>query len=75
MIMKLTTILGIVLIAVGALGLAYGGISFTTQEEVVDVGPIEASVEEKETIPLPPVAGGIAVLAGVGLLLVGRKNS
>jgi hypothetical protein len=73
--MKLTTILGIVLIAVGALGLAYGGISFTTQEEVVDVGPIEASVEEKETIPLPPVAGGIAVLAGVGLLLVGRKNS
>ena len=73
--MKLTTILGIILIAVGALGLAYGGISFTTEEEVVDVGPIEASVEEKETIPLPPVAGGIAVLAGVGLLLVGRKNS
>jgi len=72
--MKLTTILGIILIVLGAIGLAYGGITYTSEEQVVDVGPLEASVEEKETIPLPPVAGGVAVLAGVVFLVVGRKE-
>ena len=73
--MRLTTIVGIVLIAAGALGLAYGGISYTTEEKVVDLGPLEASVEEKETIPVPPLAGGVAILAGVVLLFVGRRES
>lgn len=73
--MKLSSILGIVLIVVGAIGLAYGGISFTSEKHVAEIGPIEASVEEQETIPVPPIAGGVAVLAGIGVLLVGRKES
>ena len=73
--MRLTAILGILLIALGAIALAYGGITYTSEEQVADIGPIEASVEEKEKIPLPPVAGGVALVAGVGLLLVGRRES
>lgn len=63
-------ILGIVLIVIGVLALAYQGISYTQREKVIDVGPIEASVDKEKTIPLPPVVGGVALAAGVVLLLV-----
>jgi hypothetical protein len=68
-------IVAIVLIVLGAISLAYGGISYTTREKVVDIGPIEATAERHKTVPLPPVLGGIAVVAGIALLFVGSKKS
>jgi hypothetical protein len=68
-------IAAIVLIVLGAISLAYGGISYARREKVLDVGPIQATAEKHETIPLPPVLGGIALAAGVGLLLLGPKRA
>jgi hypothetical protein len=68
-------ILAIVLIVVGAISLAYGGITYTTREKVLDIGPIEATAERHKTVPLPPVLGGIALAAGIALLVVGSKKS
>jgi uncharacterized membrane protein YidH (DUF202 family) len=65
----------IVLIVVGVIALAYGGISYTRQKKVLDLGPIEATTKTRETIPLPPVLGVAAIAGGVVLLLVsGRKR-
>jgi hypothetical protein len=66
--MKMSTV-GILLIIFGGLALAYQGFSYTTREKVIDFGPISASVDEKHTIPLPPILGGLAIAAGVVLLL------
>lgn len=68
-------IIAIVLIVLGAISLAYGGITYTTREKVLDIGPIEATAERQKTMPLPPIFGGIALVAGVGLLLLGSKKS
>ena len=68
-------IVAIVLIVLGAISLAYGGISYTTREKVLDIGPIEATAERHRTVPLPPVIGGVAVLAGIALLFAGSKKS
>ena len=69
-------ILGIVLIVLGALGLAYGGITYTRRRDTVRLGPLSATVRQKETIPISPVLGGLAVAAGIALLLVaGRRRS
>ena len=65
-------ILGAILVVVGVLALVYGGIRYTKQEKVIDVGPIEASVEHKKTIPLPPLAGAAAVVAGI--ILISRRE-
>jgi len=62
-------ILGAILIVLGLIGLLYGGISYTKREKVIDAGPIQVSADEKKTIPLPPVAGAIALVAGVILVL------
>jgi hypothetical protein len=66
---------GILLIVVGVIGLAVGGINYTRREKVIDIGPIEATAERQERIPLPPIAGGLALAAGVVLLLAGNKRS
>jgi len=66
--------LAAVLIVLGIIGLAYGGISYTRHRKVLDVGPIEARVDEKKTVPLPPVAGVIALLVGVALLTTRRSR-
>lgn len=66
-------LVAIVLIVLGIVGLAYGGISWTRRETVVDAGPIELSREERETLPLPPVAGGIMLVAGIALLVMRPK--
>jgi len=68
-------IVAIVLIVLGAISLAYGGISYTTREKVLDLGPIEATAERHKTVPLPPIVGGIALAAGIGLLVLGSKKS
>ena len=68
-------IVAIVLIVVGIIALAYGGISYTRREKVLDIGPIEATAERRETIPLPPVLGAAALVGGVVLLVVaGRRR-
>ena len=67
-------IAGIVLIVLGAIALAYGGFSYTKREKIVDVGPIEATAETRETVPLPPVLGGLAVAGGIVLLVIGSRK-
>lgn len=72
--MKAITLVGIVLIVAGALALAYQGITYTTREQVVDLGPVKASVEREKTVPLPPVIGGAAVALGIVLVVVGARR-
>ena len=67
-------IVGIILIVLGALVLAYHGIRYTTQEKVIDIGPLQVTAAKKKTIPLPPVVGGVAIVAGIALILVERKK-
>lgn len=65
---------GIVLVVLGALALAYGGFSYTKREKIIDIGPIEATAETRESVPLPPILGGAALVGGIVLLVVsGRK--
>ena len=63
-------VIGIVLIAVGLVSLAYEGITYTSRETVLDLGPIKATADNQKTVPVPPILGGLA-LAGGGTLLVG----
>ena len=65
--------LGIILIVLGLFGLAWGGFTYTTRERVVDIGPIHATREKTHNVPLPPIAGTVALLGGVVLLITGRK--
>jgi hypothetical protein len=73
--MRPLAVVGIVLIILGILALAYQGITYTSREKVIDLGPLKASVEKEKTIPLPPVLGGLAIAAGVFLVWVGAKRS
>jgi hypothetical protein len=65
--------LGVVLIALGVVGLAWGGFTYTTKETIVDIGPVEASRDKTHNVPLPPIAGAAALIGGVVLLTVGKK--
>jgi hypothetical protein len=66
---------GIILIVIGLVGLLWGGFSWTDEKTVVDIGPIEARAKEQKTIPVPPIVGGIALVAGIVLLVVpGRRR-
>ena len=73
--MKGLVVVGVVLIVLGIIALAYQGITYTTREKVIDLGPLKASVEKEKTIPLPPVLGGAAVVAGVFLVWMGSRRS
>jgi uncharacterized membrane protein HdeD (DUF308 family) len=73
--MKPIMLLGVALIVIGALALAYQGITYTTREKIIDLGPLKASVDKKKTIPLPPILGAVALAAGVILLVVGNKRA
>ena len=72
--MKPATILGAVLIVLGLAALAYQGITYTSREKVIDLGPIQATAERQRTIPLPPIMGIVAVAAGVALVAVGVRK-
>lgn len=65
--------LGIILIVIGLIGLAWGGFSYTTREKVVDIGPIEASRTKTHSIPITPLAGAISLIGGVVLLVTNKK--
>jgi uncharacterized membrane protein len=73
--MKTYTVIGIILIMIGIAALAYQGITYTTREKVVDIGPIQMTADKTKTIPLPPILGGIALVGGIVLLVAaGRKS-
>ena len=72
--MKTSSLLGIVLVILGILALAYQGISYTKREKIVDVGPIHATKDTTKTIPLPPILGGLSLIGGIVLIAVGAKK-
>jgi hypothetical protein len=63
------TIASVILIAVGVIALSYEGFSYTTREKAVDLGPLQIVTEEKHTLPIPPILGGVCMVAGLALLL------
>ena len=65
---------GYILIAIGVISLALGGISYTKREKVLDLGPLEATAERQKTIPLPPLLGGLALAGGVSLVIAGSRK-
>jgi uncharacterized membrane protein len=72
--MKSMIWIGILLIVAGALVLAYQGINYTRQKDVLDVGSVHVTSETHERIPLPPVLGGLAMVGGVALLVIGARS-
>jgi hypothetical protein len=72
--MKAATVVGILLIIVGIAGFALGGFSFTHEKKDVDVGPLQIEHQQKKTVPIPPVLSAIALLGGVGLVIVGVRS-
>ncbi|HLE43426.1 MAG TPA: DUF3185 domain-containing protein [Methylomirabilota bacterium] len=68
-------VVGIVLIVLGVIALVYQGITYTTREKIIDLGPLKAEVEKEKTIPLPPILGVVAIAGGVVLLVVGGRRS
>jgi hypothetical protein len=72
--MKGMTLAGIVLLVVGLVALAARGFSYKTTETVVDIGPIHATAEKEKNVPIPPIAGVAAVIAGVALIVAGRRR-
>ena len=72
--MKPIILVGILMVVLGTLALAYQGISYTRQEKVLDIGPIHATAETHERIPLPPILGGLALVGGVAFLITGARQ-
>ncbi len=74
--MKPISLIGVLLIVLGGLALAYQGFTYTHQEKVLDIGPIHATREDHEHVSIPPVLGGLALVGGIALLVLGgRKGS
>ena len=73
--MKPAGIVGIILIAIGIIALAYGGFTYTKREKVIDAGPLQVSADRQKTVPLPPILGGLCLVGGVVLVLAGNKKS
>jgi len=67
--------MALILIAVGIIALVYQGISYQSQDRVVDLGPLHVTAERTHTLPLPPIAGGVALLGGIALLIFDRKKT
>jgi hypothetical protein len=71
---KAATVVGIVLILIGIVGFAMGGFSFTHEKKDVDMGPVQIGHKKTESVPIPPILSGIALVAGVGLVVVGTRS-
>ena len=72
--MKPIGIVGLILIAIGIIALAYGGFSYTKREKIIDAGPLQVSADREKTVPLPPILGGLCLVGGVVLVLAGNKK-
>jgi len=72
--MKLITIVGILLTAIGVFFLISPGVPFTTREKILQFGPIEAYKEERKTIPVPPILGVLAIAGGIVLIVAGVRK-
>ena len=72
--MKSITMLGILLVILGGLALAYQGFNYTRRKEIIDIGPIHATANTQEHVPLPPIVGGLALALGAVLLVMGAKQ-
>jgi len=72
--MKPATVIGVILIVIGIVALAYQGITYTTKEKVVDLGPLKVEAKREKTIPLPPVVGVIALVGGIVLVAVSARK-
>lgn len=72
--MNIITVLGIVLIVLGAAALIYGGITYTSSENVIDMGSMHVEVDQARHIPLSPIAGAASVVAGIVMMVVGRRR-
>jgi hypothetical protein len=68
------TLIGIALIVLGILALAYQGFSYTVPKKAVDVGPVHVTKDEKHSVPIPPIVATLAVLGGIAILLTGREK-
>lgn len=66
--------LGIILVVLGVIGIAWGGFSYKTSHKVLDLGPIHATRETTHHVPFPPVAGAIALIGGIALLVIPDKS-
>jgi hypothetical protein len=73
--MKPFAIAGIALIVLGLAALVYGGITYTSRETVIDIGPLQATADREKTLPLPPVAGAVAVIGGIALLVAANRKT
>ena len=72
--MKAATVIGIVLIVAGFIGFAMGGFSFTHEKKDIDLGPLQVEHKQTNTIPIPPVLSVIAMVGGIGLVVVGVRS-
>lgn len=72
--MKPMTIVGVVLVVLGVVALVYQGVTYTSRETVIDIGPIHATADRERTLPLPPVLGIVAVVGGLVLLVTGARK-
>ncbi len=68
-------LVGIILIVLGVLALIYQGVQYTTREKILDIGSIKVTADSKKTIPLPPIVGGVALLAGIVMIVLDRRKT
>ena len=69
--MKPIMLIGIVLIVLGVVGLAYQGITYTSRERILDIGLIHATADTKKTIPISPILGGLVLVGGIVIVVRG----
>ena len=69
------TLVGIALIVLGIVAFAYQGITYTSREKIIDIGPFQATADTQKTIPLPPLLGGLVLAGGIVLVMAGARKS
>lgn len=72
--MKPATIIGIILILVGIVGFAVGGFSFTHEHQDAKLGPLKIEHKQTDTVPIPPILSGLALIGGIALVVVGSRS-
>ena len=70
----MTNTLGMILIGLGLVGLAWGGFTYTTREKVVDIGPIHATRDQNHSVPLSPIVGAVALIGGIAMVVTSKRQ-